>query len=47
MVQWLRLCASNAGVWIQSLVSELRSHLLHGMAKNKIKYLLQKLRRKG
>ena len=27
-VQWLRLHTSNAGVWVQSLVGELRSHML-------------------
>ena len=32
-VQWLRLRASNAGVRVQSLLGELRSHMLRGMAK--------------
>ena len=35
--QWLRLRASNAGAWVQSLVRELRSHLLRGAAKKKKK----------
>ena len=41
VVQWLRLHASSAGVQgaqVQSLVRELRSHLLHGAAKNKYIY---------
>lgn len=25
--QWLRLCTSNTGAWVPSLVRELRSHL--------------------
>ena len=36
MVQWLRFCSSNAGsqgASVQSLVSELRSHNLQGIAK--------------
>ena len=33
MVQWLGLHTKNAGSQIQSLVRELRSHLLHGAAK--------------
>ena len=36
MVQWLRLCASNAGVQVQSLVGVLRSYLL---SSQKEKYL--------
>ena len=36
VVQWLRFWASNAkGVWIQSLVRELRSHMQCSMAKKK------------
>ena len=35
MVQWLGLSAFTAGAWVQSLVGELRSHKLHGMAKEK------------
>ena len=35
------------GVRVRSLVLELRSHLLHGVSKNKVKYLLKKLLRKG
>ena len=35
MVQWLRLCAPNAGV--QSLVGELRSCMLSSVAKKKKK----------
>ena len=31
-VQWLRLSASNAGVWIRSLARELRSRMPHGVA---------------
>lgn len=35
-VQWLRICASTAGgIWVQSPVRELRSHLLHGAAERK------------
>ena len=34
-VQWLRLWASTAGVWFQSLVGELKSHTLQVAAKNK------------
>ena len=33
MVQWLRLHASNAGLWVQSLAGELRSHMLNRVAK--------------
>jgi len=33
VVQWLRLHISAQEVWVQSLVGELRSHMLHGMAK--------------
>ena len=29
-VQWLRLCLPMQGVWVQSLVGELRSHTLQG-----------------
>ena len=29
-VQWLRLCASSAGLWVPSFVRELSSHMLHG-----------------
>ena len=34
-VQWLRLCASSARGWgwVRSLVGELRSYMLHGVAK--------------
>ena len=32
VVQWLRLCASNEGAWVRSLVGELRSYMLHGVA---------------
>ena len=47
-VQWLRLCASNAGgVWVQSLAGELRSHMPHGaskiLKKKKKKNLIQKV----
>ena len=34
-VQWLGLSTSSAGTWLQSLVGELRSHVLCGMVKNK------------
>ena len=37
MVQWLRLHLPVQGVQVRSLVRELRSHLLHGVAKSKIK----------
>ena len=33
VIQWLRLCASIAGMWVSSLVQELRSHMLCSMAK--------------
>ena len=36
-VQWLRLCASNAGAWVQFLVQELRSHMSQGLAQEKQK----------
>ena len=32
VIQWLRLCTSNAGVWVQSLVRELISHSLCSVA---------------
>ena len=35
VVQWLGLSAFTARAWVQSLVRELRSHKLCGMAKNK------------
>ena len=35
--QWFRLGAFTVGAWIQSLVRELRSHMLCGMAKIKKK----------
>ena len=38
VVQWLRLCASNAemqGAWVQSLIGGLRSLLLCGRAKKR------------
>ena len=38
MAQWLKLWAPNAGlqgVWVQSLVGELRSCMLHGATKKK------------
>ena len=41
MVQRLRLCASTAGVWVQSLVREIRSCMLHGSVKKKKKKLLK------
>ena len=36
-VQWLRLCASNAGAWVQFLVQELRSHMSQSLAQEKQK----------
>ena len=36
-IQWLRLGAFTVGAWVQSLVRELRSHMLCGMAKKKKK----------
>ena len=33
-VQWLRLCLPLHGVWVQSLVRELRFHMSWGMVKN-------------
>ena len=38
-VQWLRLHTSNAGIRIQSLIRELRSHKPHGKTKKKKKVL--------
>ena len=35
VVQWLRLCASNEEMWVRSLVGELRSYTLHGVAPRK------------
>ena len=32
-IQWLELSTSNAGVQVQLLVGELRSHMLYGAAK--------------
>ena len=40
VVQWLRLHTSTSGAQVQSLDRELRSHMLHGMAK-KIKILIK------
>ena len=37
MVQWLGLQAFTAVAWVQSLVGELRSRKVGGMAKNKQK----------
>ena len=31
-VQWLGLCASTAGMWVPSLMGELRSYMLHDVA---------------
>ena len=36
VVQWLILCLSTQGVWVQSLVRALRSHKLHDTAKSNI-----------
>ena len=35
VVQWSELSAFTARAWVQSLVGELRSHKLHGMAGKK------------
>ena len=32
-VQWLRICTSSQGAEVQSLVEELRSHMLCGVSK--------------
>ena len=32
-VQWLGLCASTAGAWVQTMVRKLRPHILHDGAK--------------
>ena len=37
MVQWLRLCFPMQGAQVQSLVRELRSHMLNHVAKKKKK----------
>ena len=37
MVQWVRLCTSTAGGWVQSLFGELRPHMPHHMAGKKKK----------
>ena len=34
MVQWLGLTLLLQGVWVRSLVRELRSYMLHGVANN-------------
>ena len=44
VVQWLRLHAFNAGGVGQSLVRELRSHMLHGMAGEKKKNITRTLK---
>ena len=36
-VQWLRLCTSTAGAWVQLLVGELRSCMLSGDGQKKKK----------
>ena len=40
-VQWLELGAFTARPWVQSLVRELRSHKLRGMAEKKKKKTLK------
>ena len=35
VVQWLRIHLAIYGIWVQSLVKELRSHMLHSSAKKK------------
>ena len=42
-VQWLRFCTSSIGVWIQSLVRKLRSHMLHGHRHPKRKRQLREI----
>ena len=37
MIQWLRLCLPMQGVWVQSLVGELRFHMPHGQKNQVIK----------
>ena len=37
VVQWLGLCASTAGLQVQSLVKELRSHMPRGIARKQSK----------
>ena len=37
VAQWIGLCAFTAVSWVQSLVRELRSYKLHGIAKKKKK----------
>ena len=47
VVQWLSLCLSMQGALVQSLVRELRSHMLHSAAKAKVKknfFFLKKYR---
>ena len=39
MAQWLRLCISNARGKVQSQVGEIRSYMLHSVAKKKIIYI--------
>ena len=39
--QWLRLQASNAGAWVQSLIGELRSCMLSGVAKKGEKFTVR------
>ena len=34
-VQWPRLCIPMQGMWVQSLVKELRSHTSHSVGKKK------------
>ena len=36
-IQWLRFSFPAPGMWVQSLVRELRSHMPRGVAKNNIK----------
>ena len=36
-VQWLRHCSYTAGAQVQPLVGELRSHMLHSVAKKQCK----------
>ena len=39
MVQWLRLCFPMHGVGVQSLIRELRSHMLWGVPKKNYFFL--------
>ena len=38
-VQWLRLCTSSEGIWVRSLVGEVRSRMQHGQKKKTARLL--------